>query len=94
MSEAMSKALENRWITGWDADNWPDGFQINVNGCIYGIDAHSMWQWTELPTFNPPVCNAREIRRVDADHIEKRFAEEEARFFGERVRKLELLGNR
>eukprot|EP00435_Cladocopium_sp_Y103_P057142 s1260_g19.t1 len=88
MSKAMSTALEDRWIQGWDGDNGTDDFQINVNGCIYGIHAHSMWQWTKTHTCEAKVGRAREIRRVEADHIEKRQVEESNRFLSERVLKL------
>lgn len=76
MSKAMSNALENRWIKGWVGDNGTDDFQINVNGCIYMIDTHCMWLWQKGLHSN----RGREVRRVQAGHIQKRLVEERDRF--------------
>ena len=95
MSKAMSNALENRWIKGWVGDNGTDDFQINVNGCIYMIDTHCMWLWQKGLHSN----RGREVRRVQAGHIQKRLVEERDRFqeenneLSESVLKLELLGH-
>ena len=68
ISKALSDALEERWITGWEGDNGRHDFEIDLNGSIYGIDAEYMLQWNKCHQ-----KSGREIRRLEADH--KRLAE-------------------